>query len=147
MSKNLLKIDFGSGYNPKNGYKTCDITNAPFLDFMYDGNKIIGCKENSVDEFYLRNVVHHIENLEDVFSMLHHYLKKNGIIKIIDVRKECYKQNVILDIIWYRYVMPRREIWFSFVYRDYFEILKNTGFKLVKQYIENEKEVSMWRKS
>ncbi len=146
MPKSTLKIDFGSGYNPKSGYKTCDITNAPFLDFAYDGEKIIGCKKNSVDEFYLRNVIHHIPNLKEVFLMFHFYLKRNGKIKIIDVRKEYYKQNVILDIIWYRYVIPRNEIWFSPIYRDYFEILKMIGFTLVEQYYEDEKEVTIWKK-
>lgn len=29
----MLKIDFGSGYNPYPGYKTCDITQGPYLDF------------------------------------------------------------------------------------------------------------------
>lgn len=146
MSNNILKIDFGSGYNPKSGYKMCDITNAPFLDFVYDGNEIVGCKKHSVAEFYLRNVVHHIKNLEEVFSMLHSYLKRNGTIKIIDVRKDYYKQNVILDIIWYRYVIPRKEIWFSTVYRNYFEILRQLGFQLEEQYYQEEKEVSLWRK-
>ena len=39
----MLKIDFGSGYNPRKGYKTCDITYSPFLDYVYDihKNKII----------------------------------------------------------------------------------------------------------
>lgn len=142
----MLKIDFGSGYNPYPGYKTCDITASPFLDFFYDGKEIVGCKENSVTEFYLRNVVHHIQNLEEVFAMLQLYLKKNGTIKIIEARKDYYKQNVILDIIWYRYVIPRREIWFSTFYRNYFEILKKVGFELVEQRYEKEKEVSLWRK-
>lgn len=144
--KNMLKIDFGSGYRPKKGYKTCDITNSPFLDFYYDGISIIGCKKHSVDEFYLRNVVHHIPNLKEVFSMFHFYLKKNGTIKIIDVRKEFYLQNVILDIIWYHYVIPRNEIWFSTIYRDYFEILEEAGFMLMEYYLEKEKEVTVWKK-
>lgn len=147
MPKNILKIDFGSGYNPKKGYKTCDITYAPFLDFVYDGKQIIGCKKNKVDEFYLRNVVHHIPNLKETFMLLHHYLKKNGTIKIVEVRKEHYPQNVILDIIWYRYVIPRYEIWFSTHYRNYFETLKETGFTLKKHYFKEEKEVTIWKKS
>lgn len=147
MPKNSLKIDFGSGYNPKEGYKTCDITNAPFLDFAYDGKEIIGCGKNSVDEFYLRNVVHHIPNLEEVFSMFSLYLKRNGTIKIIDVRKEYYKKNVILDILWYRYVIPRREVWFSTTYRDYGCILKKLGFELVSHTFQKEKEVTIWKKS
>ena len=29
----MLKIDFGSGYNPNKEYKTCDITGSPILDY------------------------------------------------------------------------------------------------------------------
>lgn len=142
----MLKIDFGSGYNPKYGYKTCDFTEASFLDFYYDGISIIGCEKNSVDEFYLRNVVHHIPNLKEVFEMLYCYLKRNGTIEIVDVRKESYKQNVILDILWYRYVIPRNEIWFSTVYRNYFDTLKEIGFILIEHYFKEEKEVTIWKK-
>lgn len=143
-----LKIDFGSGYNPNEGYKTCDITYLPNLDYVYDQdrNVILGCRKDSVDEFYLRNVVHHLPNIQRTFSCLTRYLKKDGIIKIIDCRKECYKQNLILDIIWYRYVTPRYEIWFSNHYRDYFTILKNLGFEQIDYYVQEEKEVSMWKK-
>ena len=144
----MLKIDFGSGYNPQKEYKTCDITYMPYLDYVYDveTNTIIGCKENIVDEFYLRNVVHHIKDLKRTFFCLKRYLKKGGEIKIIDVRKENFDTNVVLDIIWYRYVIPRYEVWFSRTYRDYFKVLKKMNFKLIDKYYENEKEVSIWKK-
>ena len=46
-----LCIDFGSGYNPKTGYKTCDVTTLPQLDIQYDGkDEIVGLREKSVDE-------------------------------------------------------------------------------------------------
>ncbi len=143
-----LKIDFGSGYNPNSEYKTCDVTYLPNLDYVYDqdNNIILGCTINSVDEFYLRNVVHHLPDMERTFKCLLSYLKDDGEIKIIDVRKEFYKQNVILDILWYRYVIPRYEVWFSNHYRDYFKILENLGMKRVDYYIENEKEVSVWKR-
>lgn len=148
MKKELLKIDFGSGYNPNKEYKLCDITFLPNLDYAYDieKNVIIGCCENSVDEFYLRNVVHHIKDLSYTFTCLYRYLKKDGVLKIIDVREEFYKQNLILDIIWYRYVIPRYEIWFSNKYRNYFDVLEKMGFQLEETYFENEKEVSIWKK-
>ncbi len=144
-----LKIDFGSGYNPNKDYKVCDITNLPNLDYVYDqeNNEILGCYENTVDEFYLRNVVHHLPNMERTFKCLFKYLKDNGEIKIIDVRKEYFKQNVILDILWYRYVIPRYEVWFSKCYRDYFKILESLGMERTLYYIQEEKEVSVWRKS
>lgn len=74
-----LCIDFGSGYNPKTGYKTCDITTFPQLDFQYDGkDEIVGLREKSVDVFYLRNVVHHIPDLQRTFTTLKKYLKVGG---------------------------------------------------------------------
>ena len=143
-----LKIDFGSGYNPNKDYKVCDITYLPNLDYVYDeeNNVIIGCSKNSVDEFYLRNVVHHLPSIERTFICLINYLKGDGIIKIIDVRKEFYKQNVILDILWYRYIIPRYEIWFSRYYRDYFKILEDLGMQRIEYYLQEEKEVSVWKK-
>ena len=148
MEKNKLKIDFGSGYSPQNGYKTCDITYAPYLDFVYDrkNNIILGCEENSVDEFFLRNVVHHLPDLKNTFSCLKKYLKKGGIIYIIDVGQEYYKQNVVLDILWYRYVIPRYEVWFSLKYRDYAQVLMDMDFEKIAYFMENEKEVSLWKK-
>lgn len=117
----MLKIDFGSGYNPKKGYKTCDVTYGPFLDYVYDEekNQILYCKKESVDEFYMRNVVHHVKDLPKLFECLKYYLKVNGIITIIDAREDYFLKNVILDIIWYRYVILRYDIWFSRSYRDY----------------------------
>ena len=148
MEKEKLKIDFGSGYNPNNGDKTCDITFLPTLDYVFniENYTITDLAENMVDEFYLRNVVHHIEDLDLTFKMLYKYLKPNGIIKIIDVRKEYFRQNVILDIIWYRYVIPRYNVWFSRYYRNYFDILEQLKLTLIHKEYNNEKEVSIWKK-
>lgn len=80
-----LCIDFGSGYNPKAGYKTCDITTFPQLDFQYDGkDEIVGLREKSVDVFYLRNVVHHIPDLQRTFTTLKKYLKVDSDDDIIE---------------------------------------------------------------
>ena len=148
MEDNKLRIDFGSGYNPQKDYKTCDITYAPFLDYVYDRDKniILDCDENSVDEFFMRNVVHHIEDLEETFSCIKRYLKENGTLKIVDARKEDFLKNVILDILWYRYVTPRYDIWFSTYYRDYAEVLEQMNFELIDRYEEAEKEISLWKK-
>lgn len=143
-----LKIDFGSGYHPNPDYKICDITYLPNLDYVYDqeDNVIIGCKFNSVDEFYLRNVVHHLPDIQRTFECLLRYLKEDGEIRIIDVRRECYSVNVILDIIWYRYVIPRYEVWFSKSYRDYGSILEQLGMQKISEEIDAEKEVTVWKR-
>lgn len=94
-----LCIDFGSGYNPKAGYKTCDITTFPQLDFQYDGkDEIVGLREKSVDVFYLRNVVHHIPDLQRTFTTLKKYLKVGGKLVIIDCKKVIIRQMYFLTI-------------------------------------------------
>lgn len=125
-----LCIDFGSGYNPKKGYKTCDITNSPHLDYRYDGkDNIEGLEENSVDVFYLRNVVHHIQDLWMTFTTIRKYLKYAGKLIIIDCNKESFEENVMLDRIWYRFVNNDRNIYISEKYRNYTAILETLGFK------------------
>ena len=144
----MLKIDFGSGYNPFDGYKSCDITGLPGLDYIVDTKTgiISDCHEKSVDVFRLRNVVHHLPRLEDTFRCLGKYLKKGGCLWIIEPRKEFYRQNLIADILWYRYVIPRYEIWFSPVYRDYGAVLRKLGFKRLSLKKQYEKEITVWIK-
>ena len=113
---------------------------------MYDKKKdtILDLKEKSVDEFYLRNIVHHIPDLKRTFKCLKKYLKDNGKIKIIECKKENYHANWFLDSLWYRYIIPREEVWFSDKYRNYGNVLLNIGFKKIEFYEENEKEISIW---
>lgn len=142
----MLKIDFGSGYNPKEGFKTCDITTSPMLDYYFNGMVIDELEFKSVDEFYSRNVLHHIENLEYTLKLLYRYLKQHGTLTIIECRKEFYETNYFLDILWYRGIIPRPEIFISKEYRDYNSIMVSIGFRLYHRYFENEKEVSIWKK-
>lgn len=144
MMKKLC-IDFGSGYNPKNGYKTCDITTFPQLDFQYDRkDKIIGLKEKSVDVFYLRNVVHHIPDLQRTFSALKKYLKVGGKLVVIDCNKSHYKINVLLDNLWYRFVNNNDRIFISKNYRDYINVLIKLGFKQLYYKSFKEKEITKY---
>ena len=63
-STQSLFIDYGSGYNPKKGYKTCDFTTNPCLDYNVIDYKIYNkdgeLPHKSVSIFRLRNVIHHI---------------------------------------------------------------------------------------
>ncbi len=141
-----MKIDFGSGYNPKQGYKSCDFTENPILDFQVKNYKIysdinIELPQNSVDEFYVRNTLHHIKDLSLILQMFYFYLKNNGKLIIIDCRSDFYEKNLFLDKLWYRYIIPRPEIWFSNTYRNYKKIALKVGFKLIKEKIKNEKEI------
>lgn len=145
-----LCIDIGSGYNPTKGFKTADITEFPNLDYIIKNNKIYSktaeLKVNSVDKFRLRNVVHHIKDLNQLLVNLFKYLKPNGTIEIIDCNKEHYSANVCLDNLWYRYVIPRKEIFIADAYRDYAKLAKTIGFNVLKQNTIDEKEITILQK-
>lgn len=146
----MVKIDFGSGYNPKKGYKTCDFTMLPFLDYISINNKIYDkngeIKESSISKIRCRNVIHHIKNLDELFYNFNRYLKKNGKLEIIDCREEYYYANWFMDNLWYRYIIPRPEVWFSNEYRNYINICKKYGFKVKSIKYKNEKEIYILKK-
>lgn len=123
---NSLKIDFGSGYNPLAGYKTCDFLPLPNLDYWYDEsrNAIIDLQLGSVTEFYAKNVFHHIKDVKRVANMLYSYLKPKGILVVIEPSSESYPVNVVLDTIYYR--------WANYVYRDFTLDFTSAGFALEK---------------
>lgn len=136
----ILKLDFGSGHNPRKGFKTCDITQAPYLDYAFDPETYkVTCEDHVFDEIIIRNVLHHIKDLESLFKEMKRILTNNGKLIIVEPRKEFYQQNLNLDILWYRYIIPRYEIWYSRFYRDCIEIAK-TFFKVKNVFYNNEKE-------
>lgn len=145
-----LYIDIGSGYNPKSGYKTADITGFPNLDYLIKDNKLYSkkaeLKENTVDKFRLRNVIHHVKDLNQLFINLFRYLKPNGIIEIIDCNKKHYSANLCLDNLWYRYVIPRKEIFIANAYRDYANLAKTIGFNILNKNVNKEKEITILQK-
>lgn len=139
-----LRIDFGSGYNPKDGYKTCDITFAPNLDYVYDkdANVIINLEKASVDEFYAKNVLHH-SNIERLVSCFYQYLKHKGIVTIIEPQVIYYEQNRCLDIFWYRYIYLRYEISippkkredYTLCFKKYFKVKQHCTFDVYDIYV------------
>lgn len=144
-----IKIDFGSGYNPRKGFMTCDFVPSPNLDFLFTGDDIINQYGESIENIniiYIRNVLHHIEELDNVLNLLYNKLSYDGIIIIEEARKEYYAQNYTLDCLWYRYVLPRDDIWFSEIYRDYKSILETLGLVNIKWNVNKEKEMSIWLK-
>ena len=150
-----MKLDFGSGHNPKRGYKSCDITSNPYLDFYCDPdsycikhnfytNHLNIEKDVKFEEIHVRNVIHHIKNLKKLFKEFKRKLTKNGILTIIDCNEECYKQNLNLDILWYRYLIPRYNIWICKEYRNIEPILESLGFKLISKKVKDEKTTYKW---
>lgn len=119
------KLDFGSGHNPRDGYQTCDITQSPYLDYAFDTESYrISCDDHVFDEVYLRNVIHHVADLPRLFAELQRVLKRGGHLVIEDCRRDHYRTNIILDVVWYRYIIPRYEVWFAPVYRDYISMAR-----------------------
>jgi len=151
----MLKIDFGSGYNLKKDYRSCDFITSPGLDFFYDKNKnmIIDktgkeIEDESVDVFRIRNVIHHITDIKPLIYYLYKKLKRDGVLFIIDCKEEFYLKNTILDIIWYRFLKNYNEIKIIPYYRDYNKIIKETfNFgSCFLFYNKNEKQASLFYK-
>lgn len=135
-----MKIDFGSGHAPKAGFKTCDITGMPYLDYSFDPVKYkIGCPVNSITEIHCRNVLHHIPNLDRLFTEFSSKMASGGQIVIIEPRREYYKTNVILDVLWYRFVIPRYDVWICQQYRDYIAAASKY-FRVISRVVVDEKE-------
>jgi len=65
---------------------------------------------------------------------------------IIEPNEEFYRENYILDIIWYRFIMPRYDIWFSNIYRDYADVLRKLNFKELGYTKTQEKESYHFRR-
>jgi SAM-dependent methyltransferase len=143
-----MNLDFGSGYNPKEGYKTCDFTFGSNLDFCYDSNinKIISsdgnvCKKLLFKNINCRNVLHHIKNIKLTINELYRVLKIGGKLTIIEPRKEYFKQNIFLDKLWYCSINKREDIWISEEYREYDNILKNKFKKINITYNEEKQTI------
>jgi len=126
----MLGLDFGSGYNPRDGYLTCDCVYSPKLDFVFDREKykVIDAPSQIFDKIYCRNVIHHVPNLTRLFLEFRRLLKIDGSLMIVEPTRDSFKTNQILDIVWYRFVIPQYDIWFSSKYRDYNNVLKKLGF-------------------
>ena len=82
----MLCIDFGSGYNPSEGFRTCDFVPNPKLDYFYHDGIIEGLNE-PVSRFRIRNVIHHLPDIRKTIQDL----KRN-------IRIEIEKLSFLLQI-------------------------------------------------
>lgn len=135
----MLCIDFGSGYNPQIGFKTCDV------NVGCDYNSIGEVEDNSVDYLRARNVLHHIEDVDSLIKEFKRVLKKDAKVIILDCRKDFFKINVLLDTIWYRSVNKRDDIFIRQSYLNYVDIFINNGFKLIIDMNIKEKELKIFK--
>lgn len=135
----MVFVDIGSGYNPRPGFKTCDD------NFNCDFYSVREIPENSVDVFNCRNVVHHVEDVFNFSQNMFNKMKENSAIVITDCRRENYNTNFFLDVLWYRYVFQRPNIFICSQYRDYSYFFK-LFFNCVFHGEDHEKEIKIFTK-
>jgi len=128
----MICVDVGSGYNPKSGYLTCD--SSSYCDF-HSIEEI----PNNVDRFHIRNVLHHIKDLDNFVDKIKTKSYKNTIIEVIDCVEDHYKSNIFLDKLYYRYIFNRSDIFIQETYRDLEQYFIKNGFILKNKHIKNEK--------
>lgn len=128
-----MKLDFGSGFAPCPGWATLDEgENCTF-------NSIDQLQDDSISRLRFRNVLHHIEDMESLFKALMPKLRKRSKIVVIECRREYFKANVCLDILWYRF-FQYRPMYIAPQYRDYTSIIEKYGFTVQQRTYKNEKE-------
>lgn len=136
-----MKLDYGSGRQPKEGFLTSDFCGAPNYDFYIKDYKVLDAKDHSFDVIHCRNVIHHIpeKELTKLFIEFKRLLKQDGQIIISEPRKEFHKQNLILDIIWYRFLVYDDKIMLPQKYVDYKQYLSD--FEIVDCEYEYNNEI------
>lgn len=142
----LVKLDYGSGLQPKKGFLSSDFCGSPGYDFFIKNYKVLGAPDKSCEVIHCRNVIHHIpqQDLPTLFGEFKRLLKDDGQLIISEPRKEFHKENLILDIIWYRFLVNDRKIMLPLDYVDYKEYL--TDFEIIKTENEFNNEIITCRK-
>lgn len=142
-----MKLDYGSGRQPKEGFMSSDFCGAPNYDFYIQDYKVVGARDRSFDVIHVRNVIHHIpeKDLPILFAEFKRLLKHDGKLIISEPRKEFHKQNLILDIIWYRFLTYDRSIMLPpEEYVDYKQYL--VDFDFVESVDEFNNEILTYKK-
>jgi len=116
-----MKLDYGSGRQPKQGFLTSDFVGTPNYDYYIKDYKVLGAKDHSFEAIHCRNVIHHIpeQDLPTLFNEFKRLLKQDGLLIISEPRKEFHEQNKLLDWIWYRHLVNDTNIMIPDEYVDY----------------------------
>lgn len=136
-----MKLDYGSGRQPKEGFLTSDFCGAPGYDFYIKDYKVLGAEDHSFDVIHCRNVIHHIpeKDLPLLFNEFNRLLKKDGQLIISEPREDFHLQNLILDIIWYRFLVFDDKIMIPKKYVDYKQYLSD--FEMISTVNEHNNEI------
>lgn len=136
-----MKLDYGSGRQPKQGFKSSDFIGTPNYDYYIKDYKVVDLEDNTCDVIHCRNVIHHIpkKDLPILFAEFRRLLKPGGKLVISEPREEFHKQNLILDLIWYRWVNYDTNIMIPYEYVNYKEFL--TDFTLLSTVDEYNNEI------
>lgn len=128
-----MKLDFGSGHRPQRGYMTCDCTGSPGVDYYFNPVKyrVMRCRPNSFSTIRCRNVLHHVPDIKKLFIEFARILRPNGYLVIIEPSNSAYPANHFLDTLWYRGIIPRREVWFSPQWREYRKYLTESQMSVI----------------
>lgn len=138
-------LDYGSGSQPREGYLTSDFTGSPIYDYVIKDYRVVDAEDHVFEKVYCRNVIHHIpkEDLSLLFGEFKRILKPGGCLIISEPREEFHKQNLILDIIWYRFLRRDMSIRLPVEYVDYRDYM--VGFDCVSVETEFSNEIRTFR--
>lgn len=141
-----MKLDYGSGSQPKKGFQSSDFCGAPNYDYFIQDYRVLDLDDQSCDVIHCRNVIHHIpeQDLPLLFTEFRRLLKPGGQLILSEPREEFHKENLILDIIWYRFIKQEKKIALPLSYVDYKQYV--TGFQLVKKKDEFNNEILSYLK-
>lgn len=141
-----MKLDYGSGRQPREGFMTSDFCGAPNYDFYIQDYKVLDAKDHTFDVIHCRNVIHHIpkQDLPTLFAEFNRLLKYDGQLIISEPREEFHQQNLILDIIWYRFLTYDRNIMIPQEYVDYKQYMAD--FEIIETENEYNNEILTCRK-
>lgn len=143
----IYRLDYGSGAAPREGFLSSDFCGGPYYDYLIQDYKVLDAPASTFHEINCRNVLHHIpkDDLPKVIDEFRRLLVPGGHLIISEPRQEFHKQNLILDIIWYRFLRKEMNIALPVEYVDYKQYLH--GFDVLHQWDHFNNEVIIFEKT
>ncbi len=99
-----MKINLGCGPFKKPGFVNCDYDNTYDPDMVFDADKGLPFKDNSVDYFYAGWSFEHLGNIANLMSEIRRVCKNGAIVDIYTTHFSCHRAQSELHKSWYRYL-------------------------------------------